>query len=258
MWQFIRDYHFYRPEEKRAILVLFSLILLTIGVTIGYEHMHTPPPVDETALQSFADSIQRQDSIMTARRSRRNEYQRSNAQPQRQRGSYAKSYTAPRREKVQSAPKSKDTVVSLLLDTLPRYEKVEKYALGTVVDLNKADTTELKKIPGIGSAIARMIVNYRNQLGGFYAVGQLRDIHIDANQLLVWLSIDEADIKKIKVNKSSVDRLRRHPYLNFYQAKAIVEHRRKHGDLLSLKPLILYDEFSENDLERLSHYVSFD
>ena len=29
------------------------------------------------------------------------------------------------------------------------------------MNLNEADTTELKKIPGIGSAIARMIVNYR-------------------------------------------------------------------------------------------------
>lgn len=42
-----------------------------------------------------------------------------------------------------------------------------KYPEGTLVDLSEADTTELKKIPGIGSGIARMIVAYRKRLGGF-------------------------------------------------------------------------------------------
>jgi DNA uptake protein ComE-like DNA-binding protein len=124
--------------------------------------------------------------------------------------------------------------------------------------LNKADTTELKKIPGIGSAIARMIVTYRAQLGGFYEVGQLRDIHLDASQLQSWFAIDEADIRKLSVNSLSADRLRRHPYINFYQAKALVEHRRKHGARTSLQPFVLYEEFTASDLDRLSHYLSFD
>ena len=46
-------------------------------------------------------------------------------------------------------------------------ERPFKYPAGTVVDLNSADTTELKKIPGIGSGIARMIAGYRQRLGGF-------------------------------------------------------------------------------------------
>ena len=127
-----------------------------------------------------------------------------------------------------------------------------------VVDLNKADTTELKKIPGIGTVIANMIINYRNQLGGYYEVEQLREINLDADQLMSWFSIDEADIRKIPVNRANVDRLRRHPYINFYQAKALVEHRRKHGDLTSLKPFVLYEEFTEAELEKINHYLSFD
>ena len=55
-----------------------------------------------------------------------------------------------------------------------------KYQPGTVINLNEADTTELKKIPGIGSAIARMIVNYRTQLGGFYKIEQLQEKHLKA------------------------------------------------------------------------------
>ena len=50
-----------------------------------------------------------------------------------------------------------------------------KYKTGTILDLNRADTTELKKVPGIGSGIARLIVGYRQRLGGFYQIEQLKD-----------------------------------------------------------------------------------
>ena len=46
----------------------------------------------------------------------------------------------------------------------------------TIVDLNKADTSILKRIPGIGSTLARMIVVYRQRLGGFYDVSQLQEV----------------------------------------------------------------------------------
>lgn len=143
-------------------------------------------------------------------------------------------------------------------DSLPARPQVQKYAPGTTVDLNRADTTELKKIPGIGSGIARLISNYRRQLGGFYRVEQLGEIGLDHRQLAAWFRIDTTALQRLDVNRTGIERLRRHPYLNFYQAKAIVEYRRKHGPLKSLKPLALYEEFTPDDLERLSHYLSFE
>lgn len=158
-----------------------------------------------------------------------------------------------------------DTVVrrpSLFLadqrkDSLRQTEPL-KYAPGTLVDLNRADTAELKKIPGIGSGIARLISGYRQKLGGFYQLSQLEEINLDYRQLTDWFRIDTTAIRRIPVNRTSVDRLRRHPYLNFYQAKALVEYRRKHGPLKSLKPFVLYEEFTREDLERIGHYLSFD
>ena len=133
-----------------------------------------------------------------------------------------------------------------------------KYAIGTILDLNRADTTELKKIPGIGSGIARLIVGYRQRLGGFYQIEQLKDINLNIQQLRAWFSIDPANVHRINLNRISVDRLRSHPYINFYQAKAIVEYRKKKGSLTSLKPFSLYEEFTETDLERIGHYVCFE
>ena len=62
--------------------------------------------------------------------------------------------------------KDKDTIRLLTVQSIQR-DTLVKYQPGTVVSLNSADTTELKKIPGVGSSIARMIVNYRERLGGF-------------------------------------------------------------------------------------------
>ena len=133
-----------------------------------------------------------------------------------------------------------------------------KYPTGTVIDLNQSDTIEFKKIPGIGSAIARMIVGYRKQLGGFYKVEQLQDIHLPVDKLCTWFSVEEGGTLRMNLNKTGIERLKAHPYINFYQAKAIVEYRRKKGKIQNLDQLKLYEEFSEKDLERISPYVCFE
>lgn len=148
------------------------------------------------------------------------------------------------------------------LRIIPKIEKdtlaVYKYPEGTWVDLNEADTTELKKIPGIGSGIASMIVAYRQRLGGFYEVAQLKEVDYVNDDMLKWFRLGDTPIRRINVNEAGLDKLRFHPYLNFYQAKVIIEYRRKKGKLKSLSQLSLYEEFTGKDLERLSHYLAFD
>jgi competence ComEA-like helix-hairpin-helix protein len=141
------------------------------------------------------------------------------------------------------------------MDSLP---KPFKYPEGTLVDVNAADTTELKKIPGIGSGIARRIVAYRNRLGGFYSLEQLNEVEFVSADLFKWFKLESDSIRKLPINRVGLDKLRAHPYINFYQAKVIVEYRRKRGEIKSLSQLSLYEEFAEKDLKRLSAYVSFD
>lgn len=142
-----------------------------------------------------------------------------------------------------------------LADTRHRHAK---YPAGTVIELNGADTTELMKIPGIGRVLARRITGYRQRLGGFHHIGQLKEINLNPERLRPWFRIDTTAIRRLRLNRLDVERLRRHPYLNFFQARAIVEWRKKNGRLSSLKPFLLYDEFTEDDFRRLAPYVSFD
>lgn len=133
-----------------------------------------------------------------------------------------------------------------------------KYPEGTLVELNGADTTELKKVPGIGIGVARSIVAYRERLGGFYELCQLQEVKYVQPDMLKWFKLDSVSVRRINVNKAGLDRLRAHPYLNFYQAKVIVEYRRERGKITSLSQLSLYEEFTGKDLDRLSHYLAFD
>lgn len=140
-------------------------------------------------------------------------------------------------------------------DTFP---KVVKYPEGTLVNVAMSDTAELKRIPGIGSGIAKAIVSYRNRLGGFYTLEQLQEVSHVTPEMMKWFSLEDTIIRKMDINKMGLDKLRSHPYLNFYQAKVIVEHRKKRGKITSLSQLSLYEEFTEKDLERLAVYFSFD
>lgn len=152
--------------------------------------------------------------------------------------------------------KSKDTIRLLTVQRVQR-DTLVKYLPGTVIDLNSADSTELKKIPGIGSSIARMIINYRERLGGFYRIEQLQEIHLKADKLRSWFSIDARQTHRINLNKAGIERMMHHPYINYYQAKVIIEYRKKKGSLKSLKQLSLYEEFTPADFERIEPYICY-
>lgn len=133
-----------------------------------------------------------------------------------------------------------------------------KYKPGQFVDLNRADTSELMKIPGIGPVYAKMIVDYRERLGGYHSIVQLRDLEVLPEDLGDWVHVSTPPAAMLNVNRLSLTQLRSHPYLSFYQAKAIVELRKREGHIRSARQLLFLDEFSEADIERLTPYLSFE
>ena len=141
---------------------------------------------------------------------------------------------------------------------VPMYKPVEKYPEGTVIDINEADTTALMKIPGIGRGYSRMITAYRARLGGFVSASQVNEVENLPKGFDEWFSVAPGFVtRKININRASIEKLRAHPYLNFYKARAIIEYRKKYGDLRSLKQLEMLEEFDDGTLDRIAPYIEF-
>jgi competence protein ComEA len=109
-------------------------------------------------------------------------------------------------------------------------------------DLNQADTTILKSVYGIGSALASRIVKFRNGLGGFIRVEQLREVYgLDTavvTQLMRCSYIaEDFQPQKINMNTSDEKMLASHPYVNRSLAKAIVSYRFQHGAFREVREL---------------------
>ena len=140
-----------------------------------------------------------------------------------------------------------------------RQLRPEKFAELTVLDLNTVDTLTLRKIPGVGVGYSRSIVSYRQRLGGFVSVAQLKEIDGLPARIEEWFTVDEnAEVNRISINKSDFKTLLRHPYLSYEQVKVITTHIRKYGPLRSWKDLQLYKEFTSRDFERLTPYFMFE
>lgn len=140
-------------------------------------------------------------------------------------------------------------------DSFPRQEKI---SLGQTIDINTADTSLLKMIPGVASKRAARIVAYRKSLGGFVSVEQAMEAIEMPDSVMKYMTLSPVEVTKINVNKLSVQQLMKHPYLNFYQAKAINEYRRNKGDLHSFDELSRLEGFRATDLDRLRPYISFE
>ena len=131
-----------------------------------------------------------------------------------------------------------------------------------IVDLNSADTTLLMQIKGIGRGYAKGIVRFRKETGGFASVDQLHEIYgmrqENFDKIRPFCTVNTSLIQRIKTNIANVERLNAHPYINFYQAKALFELRRKKGKLKEINDLKLLQEFSQDDLNRLRPYLNFE
>lgn len=142
-------------------------------------------------------------------------------------------------------------------DSSTTYKRKEFFTF----ELNSADTTLLCQLPGIGIGRAKMITNYRRQIGGFYSASQLKEIEnipdSIVDNLTPYIIIELDSIKKIEINKSSIKRLHRHPYINYYQAKAIYDLRwdkQHNGKISNIEEIRKF--FSDDEFERIKHYLT--
>ena len=102
-----------------------------------------------------------------------------------------------------------------------------------ILDINTADSTVLVELPQIGEVMASRIQRYRNRLGGFVSTEQLYEIKgmdtMRFETIKPYIILETKEITKLDVNRDEFKALLRHPYLEYEQVKAIVNHRERKG-----------------------------
>jgi competence protein ComEA len=125
---------------------------------------------------------------------------------------------------------------------------VYKTETSVINDINSADVNAFIALPGIGEKLAGRIINFRDKLGGFYAVEQVKETYglPDSTFQMIrqYLKLNTG-VKKININTASKEDLKSHPYIRWNLANAIVEYRNQHGafkTLEELKNIVVIDE----------------
>ena len=137
-----------------------------------------------------------------------------------------------------------------------------KEVTSLIVDINTADSTEFRKLSGIGEVYSSRIVRYRNWLGGFHHTNQILEVYgIDSalySTLEPNLTVSTNSIKKININSCTWKSLSSHPYISKKVASSIVKYREHHGDYKSLNDLKLIPLIDEELLRKIAFYLELE
>jgi len=109
------------------------------------------------------------------------------------------------------------------------------------IDLNRADSTQLLPLPGIGPVFASRLIKYRDLLGGYASVDQLKEVYgislETIDRITDRIVIDTTLLIKMDLNTATFKELLRHPYLEYEDVKSIVNFRDFKGNIRSLHEL---------------------
>lgn len=145
-------------------------------------------------------------------------------------------------------------------DSLKKQPQKPQYAI-VKVELNRADTSDIMRIPQFGSKRAQKIVEYRDKLGGFYDLAQLKEIYILQNinteYVAKYFTADRQLIRKININQCDYKTLIAHPYFDSYLTKTILNYRQKNGPIRDMAHLREITHIYAELEEKLVWYVEF-
>ncbi|MEO5682047.1 MAG: helix-hairpin-helix domain-containing protein [Chitinophagaceae bacterium] len=136
---------------------------------------------------------------------------------------------------------------------------VRHFSPPSVVEINTADTAALIALPGIGSKLAARIVNFRDKLGGFYAVQQLAETYglpdSTFEKIKTLLQCNQHAVQQMDINTADANTLKLHPYIRWNLANAIVQYRVQHGNFKSVDELQRIAIVTPEILQKIKPYL---
>ena len=129
------------------------------------------------------------------------------------------------------------------------------------IDINRADSAQLLPLPGIGPVFASRMIKYRDLLGGYASVDQLKDVYgisvETIDRITDLIVIDTTVLIKLDLNSVTFRELLRHPYLEYEDVKAMVNYRDFKGNIQSIRELKENYILPDSVLKKVIPYLYF-
>jgi len=149
-----------------------------------------------------------------------------------------------------------------------KYIKIEEVVLNEpeisekilIVELNSADTSDLVQLNGIGPVYAERIIKYRNLLGGFYRIDQIKEVYNFPEETFDKIQnnicVDTLQIVRLRVNFAEFKELIKHPYLDKELVTALTRNRETAGAFKNVKDLEFVEGFDLDLISRIAPYIT--
>lgn len=127
------------------------------------------------------------------------------------------------------------------------------------ININTATAADFESQKGIGPAFANRIIKFRDILGGFYAVDQLKEVYgfpDSTYQALKneWI-VNPEEVKKIDINAATYNDLARHPYIGKQLASEILKFIKQNGHFKEKDNLTQVPLLNEEKYRKIAPYI---
>lgn len=130
------------------------------------------------------------------------------------------------------------------------------------IDLGRADTADLRRLSGIGPVLSERIVKFRNALGGFHSVEQVKEVYGISEELFArieaQLLLTDTSLNRLLINRLSEAELAKHPYISYKDAQHLVRFREQHGPFRSIEDLKGMHALNAEFLRKIAPYFDFE
>ena len=148
----------------------------------------------------------------------------------------------------------------ILLDERPTNYKETKPEDEVIVtiELNSAQAEDLLSVRGIGPYIAKNIIKYRDKLGGYYSISQLREVYgIDSAKydgISYYFEINTDSVRRTDLNTTNYYKLQQHPYITKNIAFEISNHAKYEMPFKAVEELKELNTINDSVYQKIYHY----
>lgn len=131
-----------------------------------------------------------------------------------------------------------------------------------ILDINTAKAEDWKTLPGIGDKLAARIVNYRERLGGFINLAQVKRTYGISDSVFAlispWLKADPENIPKADLNSVSAYELRQKTDIPAAVAQSIIVYRQQYGPYKLVEDLKKIAFMNDSLFQKIAPFVKVD